>query len=408
MATDVRSLRNDHSRRAQIVNQRTRWALPAIVALVVAACATTPAASTSPSAASPSVAPPSGSASPAGPSPSADPNATSVKIGFVTHVIGNPFIQQIIDGAEAAAEDLNVELQVTGPEGGDADAQLTAVQNLVAAGVEGIATSVPGESMASGLNEIVDSGTPVVQFNLLATSVKAPYVGERSVESGRILGSKVLEKLGGESASGKAIIGNCFPGFPVLENRAKGVQESLGKAAGIEILGPFDVKVAANENYAAWEALLAANPDAKALVGLCAPDIASLGKLQAANAGTPFVSGGYDLTAENLAEIKAGNAYVSLGQTPFMQGYLPVKMLADTIRGQTTVDLSAGGFLDAGTEIVTADSVEEPYDLPALTFTELEELAASPEATREYYQPLVDNQIASWPSLIEPIENESR
>ena len=43
--------------------------------------------------------------------------------------------------------------------------------------------------------------------------------------------------------------------------------------SGIEVLGPFDVKVAANENYAAWEALLAANPDAKAKIGLCAPDI---------------------------------------------------------------------------------------------------------------------------------------
>jgi ABC-type sugar transport system substrate-binding protein len=325
----------------------------------------------------------------------------------VTHVVGNPFIQQIIDGAEAAAEDLKIELQVTGPEGGDADAQLKAVQSLVASGVQGIATSVPGESMASGLNEIVDSGVPVVQFNLLVTSVKAPYVGERSVESGRILGAKVLEELGGASATGKVIIGNCFPGFPVLENRARGVQESLAAASGIEVLGPFDVKVAANENYAAWEALLGANPDAKALVGLCAPDIASLGQLQEANPDTKFVSGGYDLTAENLAQIKAGNAYVSLGQTPFMQGYLPVKMLADTIRGTTSVDLSEGGFLDAGTEIVTADSVEEPYDLPPLTFTELEEMAASPEKAREYYQPLVDNEIADWPSILEPIENES-
>jgi ABC-type sugar transport system substrate-binding protein len=349
---------------------------------------------------------PSEAAASSAPAESAAP--ARIKLGFVTHVLGNPFIQQIIDGANAAAADLNVDLQVTGPEGGDADAQLKAVQTLVAAGVQGIATSVPGESMSSGLNEIVASGIPVVQFNLLVTSVKAPYVGERSVESGRILGSKVLEKLGGAGATGKVIIGNCFPGFPVLENRAKGVQESLKAASGIEILGPFDVKVAANENYAAWEALLAANPDAKALVGLCAPDIASLGKLQAANAGTPFVSGGYDLTAENLAEIKNGNAYVSLGQTPFMQGYLPVKILADTIRGATTVDLSAGGFLDAGTEIVTVDSVQEPFDLPPLTFAQLEELAASPEKAREYYQPLVDNQIASWSSLIEPIANESK
>jgi ABC-type sugar transport system substrate-binding protein len=383
-----------------------RWlALPAAAAILFAACSGGGGASIAPSTAA-TAAPASQAPASSAPAESTPPEA--IKIGFVTHVLGNPFIQQIIDGANAAAEDLNVDLQVTGPEGGDADAQLKAVQTLVASGVQGVATSVPGETMSSALNEIVDSGTPVVQFNLLVTSVKAPYVGERSVESGRILGQKVVEKLGGASATGKVIIGNCFPGFPVLENRATGVQESLKAAAGLEILGPFDVKVAANENYAAWEALLSANPDAKALIGLCAPDIASLGKLQAANASTPFVSGGYDLTAENLAEIKAGNAYVSLGQTPFMQGYLPVKILADTIRKTSTVDLSQGGFLDAGTEIVTADSVQEPFDLPPLTFAELEEIAASPEKAREYYQPLVDGQIADWASNIEPIANESQ
>jgi ABC-type sugar transport system substrate-binding protein len=385
--------------------RRRRWlALPATLALLLAAC-TGGGAPAVPSAAPPTAAT---SEAPASEAPASEAPPESIKLGFVTHVLGNPFIQQIVDGAEAAAADLNVELQVVGPEDGSAETQLQLVESLVASGVQGLATSVPGESMASRLNEIIAGGTPIVQFNLLVTSVKAPYVGERSVGSGRILGEKVLEKIGGESATGKVIIGNCFPGFPVLENRAKGVQESLAAAAGIEILGPFDVKVAANENYAAWEALLAANPDAKALIGLCAPDIASLGKLQAANASTPFVSGGYDLTTENLAQIKAGNAYISLGQTPFMQGYLPIKMLADVIRGDANVDLSAGGFLDAGTEIVTADSVEEPYDLPPLTFAQLEELAASPEKTREYYQPLVDNQIASWSTLIEPIENEAQ
>src|SRR5215217_4857579 len=83
-----------------------------------------------------------------------------LKIGFVTHVVGNPFIQQIIEGAQAAADDLGVELLVGGPQGGDPDAQLAAVQNFVAAGVDGIAASVPGESMVNGLNEIIESGIP--------------------------------------------------------------------------------------------------------------------------------------------------------------------------------------------------------------------------------------------------------
>ena len=71
-------------------------------------------------------------------------------------MLGNPFIQQIIDGANFAATDLNVDLQVTGPEGGDADAQLKAVQTLVASGVQGVATSVPGQTMSSALNEMLD------------------------------------------------------------------------------------------------------------------------------------------------------------------------------------------------------------------------------------------------------------
>ena len=227
---------------------KRRWlVLPAAFAILFAACTSGGGATTAPASVAPATEAPASEA-PASVAPATEAPPASIKIGFVTHVLGNPFIQQIIDGAMAAAADLNVELQVTGPEGGDADAQLKAVQTLVASGVKGIATSVPGESMASGLNEIVASGIPVVQFNLLATSVKAPYVGERSVESGRILGKAVLDKIGGAGATGKVIIGNCFPGFPVLENRAKGVQESLKAAAGLEILGPFDVKVAANEN----------------------------------------------------------------------------------------------------------------------------------------------------------------
>jgi ABC-type sugar transport system substrate-binding protein len=378
-----------------------RWlALPAAAAILFAAC-TGGGASTAPSTAV--------SAEPASQAPASSASAEStppeaIKLGFVTHVLGNPFIQQIIDGANAAAEDLNVDLQVTGPEGGDADAQLKAVQTLVAAGVQGVATSVPGETMSSALNEIVDSGTPIVQFNLLVTSVKAPYVGERSVESGRILGQKVLEKLGGASSTGKVIIGNCFPGFPVLENRAAGVQEALAEAPGLEVLGPFDVTVDPASNYAAWESLLAANPEAVALIGLCAPDLASLGPLQEANPDSDFVAGGYDLTEDNLAAIQDGFADVAIGQTPFMQGYLPVYMLVDALRNGTELDLS---FVDAGTEIVTADRVIEPFGLPELTFDELLELAASPEAAREYYQPLVDGVIAEWQDHVEPIEAES-
>ncbi|MFP4323527.1 MAG: sugar ABC transporter substrate-binding protein, partial [Anaerolineales bacterium] len=312
-----------------------------------------------------------------------------ITIGFTSHAVGNPFIEQIFDGARAAADDLGVTLIEGGDPAGDPDVILQQVQDLVAAGADGIATSVPGESMANGLNEIIEDGTPVVQFNLLSTSVDAPYVGERSSQSGFILGTAILEELGGEGFEGSAIIGNCFPGFPVLENRAAGVQAALAAAEGLDVSGPFDVRVDAVENYAQWEQLLAANPDVDAMIGLCAPDIASLGQLNE-EFGATFVAGGYDLTEDNLTAIEEGHAYVALGQSPFIQGYLSVLMLVESIRNGTDLELS---FLDSGSQVVTGGSVDMGFGLPELTFEELIELSADPEATHEYYQPWIDSVV---------------
>ena len=126
-----------------------------------------------------------------------------ITIGFVTHSQGDPFIQQIIDGAQAAANDLGVTLKVAQQQGGAPDGQLKLVQNIVNAGAQGVATSVPGDSMANSLNDIIASGVPVVQFNLLSAAVKAPYVGEKSTQSGRILGKAIVDKARRRRGQGK-------------------------------------------------------------------------------------------------------------------------------------------------------------------------------------------------------------
>jgi len=326
-------------------------------------------------------------------------------IGFVVHVVGNPFIQQIIDAAKMAAKDLNVTIKVTGPAGAEGDAQLTAVQNLAAAGVDGIATSVPAASMIKGLNSVIKAGTPIVMFNGLGEGVNAPYVGEKSVESGRLLGKMVLDKIGGASAVGDVIVGNCYPGFPVLENRSKGVLESLAKAPGVKIIGPSDVKVDSVANFAAWQGLLAANPDALAMVGLCAPDVESIGKVNAAVPGSKTIGGGYDLTVGNLAALANGTAHISLGQTPFVQGYLPVYVLVDSLRNN--IKINKPGFLNSGTEIVTATSVIEPFKSAPLTFKKLQKMSASKKMTRKYYDPLIKKYIKNWQKKLKPISDES-
>jgi len=327
-------------------------------------------------------------------------------IGFVVHVKGNPFIQQIIDGAMAAGQDLGVEVRVAGPPEFDANEQLKDVEDLFAAGASGVATSIGGESMVKPLNDLIAQGKPIVSFNLMSKNLNAPYVGERSTNSGRILGGLVASKLGGPSATGTAVVGICAPGLAVLENRGRGVKAGVAKAAPkLKVVGPFNVKVAANENYAAWEQLLAKyGGDAKAMIGLCAPDIASLGKLNGSTGGK-VVAGGYDTTAENLAAIQSGDAFATLGQTPFVQGYMPVKMIYDAITKKAKLPK---GFLESGTEIVTAAGATEPWGLGNISFAKLTRLANSKAATRAFYTPLVKGKLANWQKLLEPIANEGK
>jgi len=325
-------------------------------------------------------------------------------IGFVTHAQGDPFVQQIVDGATAAAADLGVTLTVAQQAGGAPEGQLQLAQDFANAGAQGIATSVPGESMALALNDLIEMGVPIVQFNLLSTAVNGPYVGEKSVESGRVLGRMIVDELGGAEATGTVIIGNCFPGFPVLENRAMGVQESLAAAPGLTVLGPFDVKVSAVENYNRWEQLYAANPEAIAMIGLCAPDITSLGQLNAAN-GDKFVAGGYDMTELNLKAIEDGHAFVTIGQSAFVQGYLPVALLVNSIRSGTPL---SAGFYDAGAQVVTADSVDMGNGLPPISFAEAIAMSADPAATAAYYKPWTDMLTAEMLSATPlPISAES-
>jgi ABC-type sugar transport system substrate-binding protein len=370
---------------------RQLLALAGAATLTVAVAATPVTMAQSPSAAAP--------AAPAEP----------IDLGMVIHVIGQPFIQSITEYAKIAANDLGATLQVAGPEGGNPEQQIALIEGFVNAGLDGIVTSMPGSTLSGPVNAIVDSGVPVAQFNLLDAAAKAPYVGERSTESGRILGNKVIELLGGASAEGKVFIGICLPGYPVLENRSRGVREALATAPGLVVNeSDFDTTVFDTSNLSAWEAVFTANPDAKAFIGLCALDIPSLAQLQEGSPDTDYVMAGYDLTPQNVAALKAGTADVSLGQTPFMQGYLPVKMLVDTLSGATTVDLSQGGFVDAGTEVATKDGVELPHGLGTATLDEIEAIAADPAAARAFYQPLVDGVIANWPDNLEPIENESK
>jgi hypothetical protein len=80
-------------------------------------------------------------------------------------------------------------------------------------------------------------------------------------------------------------------------------------------------------------------------------------------------------------------------------------MLVDSIRNK--VKINKAGFINAGTEIVTATSVTEPFGSAPLTFAKLQKMSASPSATRLYYDKIVKGYIKDWQKNLKPIADES-
>jgi ABC-type sugar transport system substrate-binding protein len=298
-----------------------------------------------------------------------------------------------------------VNVKVQGTAGFDPAAQLKMVQDLFASGADGVATSITGDSMAVGLNKLIGQGKPVVEFNIFSRRIKAPYVGERSVGDWAILGKAVRTKMGGKNAKGKVLIGTCAPGFPALVDRIKGVKRGLG--SGLAIKGPFDVTGDPTKNYSAWQQLIAANPDAKALIGVCAQDLENLGKLNAQK-GNKYITAGGDPTLGNLAAISGGHGLISMGQTGYVQGYLPIKMIVDALR--TKKALPKGGFIASGAEVITKSGVIEPYGLPKISLATIKKFQTSSSAQHKFYKRLFYGKgaLANWRKHVEPIANASR
>lgn len=339
--------------------------------------------------------------SPATVSPSGGSASTDqrVKITMVQHAKGGSFMNFVAAAAMDAARDYNVDLTIAGPAGFDADSQLKAVEDAYSAGAQGVVASIVGESMARPINTMIDEGKPFVQFNLNSPTINAPFVGEKTSTAWKDFATRVLDSAGGAQAKGTALLGYCAPGLPVLEARAKAVQAALAAAPGLTVKGPFDTKDDQTATLQAWEGLTQANSDASILMGMCSVDASGIGKINK-KSGNKYVGAGSDFLAESVDLVKQGHVQFLLGQTPYLQGYLPVKMLADAIRSGIKLE---SGILPSGAETYAGSNVEQAYGLPAISLDDALRIQNDPEFARKNYAPLfvTGGQLEDWQSKLE-------
>lgn len=239
-------------------------------------------------------------------------------------------------GCEKAASELpDVDLQFKLPGDGTVSSQLRIINDLLAAGIDGIAMSpIDPKNQGPTLNKIAE------QALLLTTDSDAPdsdrtcYVGTDNVAAGRQAGQIILKAL---PNGGKIML---FVGTLDAQNahdRREGIEEAL-KGSNIKILDTLTDNTDRQRAKANAADTLTNYPDIAALVGLWSyngPQI--LHAVQEANKVGQVKIICFDEEDDTLTGVKSGAIYATVVQQPFQFGYQSITLMEKILKGDKSL-----------------------------------------------------------------------
>jgi ribose transport system substrate-binding protein len=256
-----------------------------------------------------------------------------VKIAIIA-IENNPFFAQVRTGYDAAKSKIeaaggtvdwiNAGTDVTVDSVGDA------INAAAVDGYDAIAALMPGDGICTYIRQANAKGVLVAAYNgnaSCAQSSGAVFFHGQDLRAAGVQAGKLMctATKGLASASNPGVVGvetESFT-FQALEERRLGFLDGLTQncpwvaqsGGGVEYRGSTDRVASATRDY-----MTSTNN----LVGIYVtggnPQVAAQTVASAGKTSTVKVIG-FDFTAENVAQIKAGNMYAAIGQDPYGQSY---------------------------------------------------------------------------------------
>ena len=308
------------------ISSRALLAVASIASLALAGC---------PSGTETTSGAPGGGGTPSASTPAPAGDGKQLKIAFVTNNASD-FWTIARKGTEKADADLaNVTVEFKMPAEGTAADQRRVVDDLLAAGVDGIAISpVDPANQTAYLNEVAAKVPIVTQDSDAPDSNRLCYIGTDNVAAGRMAGEEVKAAL---PNGGKIVL---FVGKKDAQNakeRIQGIEEAL-KGTKIEIL---DVRTDDTDRAKAKANVadaLVKYPDVAGMVGIWSyngPAILNAVK-EAGKVGKVKIIA-FDEEDETLAGVKDGSISATIVQQPYEFGLQSIEMLAKVAGGDKSV-----------------------------------------------------------------------
>lgn len=278
------------------------------------------------------------------------------EVGFalITKTNTNPYFVKMRDGAEQAAKAAGVRLMTAaGAYDGDNAGQVTAVQNMVAAGVKGIMiTPNDPKAIAPTLDKARQQGVLVIALDTPPSpqsSVDALYA-TNNVDAGKLIGQ--YAKAGEAGKPVKIAMLDLEPGVTVGVDRHTGFLQGYGIPEGDpQIVCAQDTSGDQTKGQTAMENCLQKDPGINLVYAINEP--AALG------AFTALKAVGKDTTTMIVAVDGGctGVKAVESGQIAATSQQYPLKMAAQGLAamvGFARTGTKPSGYTDTGVNLITA------------------------------------------------------
>ena len=329
-----------------------------IVALMLTACA--PAA---PSATTASAAPTA-----AGP----------VKVGLITKTETNPFFVKMKEGAQAEATAKGATLlTAAGAFDGDNEGQVTAIENMVNAGVKGILiTPNDAKAIIPAIKKAQDAGVLVIALDspLQPMTASDALFATNNFVAGELGGKYAAAAMKGKTAKIAAL--DAAVGNPVAVLRHNGFMNGYGLAKtdntmtdyvnSPEVVCTGDSNGDQAKGQTVMENCLSKNPDINVVYTVNEPAAAgAYTALKAAGKEKDVLIVSIDGGCAGVANVKAGIIAATSQQYPLLMASMGV----DAVVNFATTGTKVSGYVDTGVTLITdkpmtgVDSKDTTYGL---------------------------------------------
>ncbi len=287
--------------------------------------------------------------------------APELRFVFVTHgQASDPFWSVVQNGAMAAARQVGVRVEYQAPDSFDLVTMAQLIDAAVASGPDGLIVSIPdGAALASSLETAVTAGIPVISINSGGDVAEElgmlVHVGQSEYEAGYAGGLRM-------AAAGvrKALCINQEVGNLALDSRCAGFADALTAAGGGSTLLATEL-ADPTESQQRIQAALRADPAIDGLLTLGPTGVLpALWALQDMDLTAAVRLATFDMSPEILQAIEEGMILFALDQQQYMQGYLPVVLLALRIRNENVL---ANRTVRTGPGFVTRENVVRLQEL---------------------------------------------